>query len=481
MANKATAKPNETTCPDCRKKIPDYYAQSGRPNPLGEKLSPARQADLDRESEEIKKNKESVSFPHKFKAAQWTHPNGHPRCKHCGQEERIGGTCVQEARNGASRFQSVAALKGYKFYRKVDGVFGGYKQYKSGDGGMLNVYDHDPKRLSWAIQHGKHGTKYGNDTKSLHSLFGKMYPVKPTKPRKKVKVKESLSEDHYRVGQQVKTPVSVGRVTQIRNYGTDDEQYEVETQGGRKEWVRPDELSLVNESEDYKYSSVQVNLPRPMALEMEVWSHRKINPADVVKWPDHPHVTVKYGIIDEDSSEVREALKGHHAIRLQLGEYGMFPDRGEGDVLLIHVESQDLNRMNQHIVDSVPTHSTYSEYKPHLTLAYVKAGLGKHYLEQLEPDRRWQGRTLVIPEVVFSSKNGSQTSIQLDVAEALIEQKLETVTSGAIGSGPYGVANTELRPIFPRTITCTACGSELTPYVSTGRCPKCNSIIKGGP
>lgn len=32
---------------------------------------------------------------HKFKPAKWTHPNGHPRCILCGQEERTGGMCDQ--------------------------------------------------------------------------------------------------------------------------------------------------------------------------------------------------------------------------------------------------------------------------------------------------------------------------------------------------------------------------------------------------
>src|SRR3990167_6578297 len=31
--------------------------------------------------------------PHEFQAAEWTHPNGHPRCVVCGCEERTGGMC----------------------------------------------------------------------------------------------------------------------------------------------------------------------------------------------------------------------------------------------------------------------------------------------------------------------------------------------------------------------------------------------------
>lgn len=50
-------------------------------------------AEYVQETEKIKQNKQKFQGPHKFKAAVWTHPNGHPRCIRCGDEETIGGTC----------------------------------------------------------------------------------------------------------------------------------------------------------------------------------------------------------------------------------------------------------------------------------------------------------------------------------------------------------------------------------------------------
>lgn len=50
------------------------------------------------ENERINQNKKKYyGTVHKFKAAEWTHPNGHPRCLRCGDEERIGGMCNKEA------------------------------------------------------------------------------------------------------------------------------------------------------------------------------------------------------------------------------------------------------------------------------------------------------------------------------------------------------------------------------------------------
>jgi len=49
----------------------------------------------DKEWETIKENqnKPKAKNKHKFQAAEWTHPNGHPRCLLCGDEERTDGFC----------------------------------------------------------------------------------------------------------------------------------------------------------------------------------------------------------------------------------------------------------------------------------------------------------------------------------------------------------------------------------------------------
>lgn len=60
-----------------------------------EKASAAQErAAFEAETERIGQNREKKGArPHKFKAARWTHPNGHPRCIRCGGEEPVGGRC----------------------------------------------------------------------------------------------------------------------------------------------------------------------------------------------------------------------------------------------------------------------------------------------------------------------------------------------------------------------------------------------------
>lgn len=50
--------------------------------------------EADAETAKINENKKTwAGKQHKFKAADWTHPNGHPRCIRCGDEEPVGGIC----------------------------------------------------------------------------------------------------------------------------------------------------------------------------------------------------------------------------------------------------------------------------------------------------------------------------------------------------------------------------------------------------
>jgi hypothetical protein len=58
----------------------------------------------DAESVVIAENRKTKGRePHAFRAAIWTHPNGHPRCKLCGDEERTGGKCVGADHDGLAK------------------------------------------------------------------------------------------------------------------------------------------------------------------------------------------------------------------------------------------------------------------------------------------------------------------------------------------------------------------------------------------
>jgi len=60
-----------------------------------EKLTATQRIECDEETARIKENKKLLLAGeiHEFKSAKYTHPNGHPRCLVCGDEESIGQVC----------------------------------------------------------------------------------------------------------------------------------------------------------------------------------------------------------------------------------------------------------------------------------------------------------------------------------------------------------------------------------------------------
>lgn len=81
--------------------------------------------DADAETKQIKTRRKSPEgrAPHKFKSAQWTHPNGHPRCALCGDEERTDGHCLGADHDGLGKAEPAFVEAG--FLHKPSGMIYG--------------------------------------------------------------------------------------------------------------------------------------------------------------------------------------------------------------------------------------------------------------------------------------------------------------------------------------------------------------------
>ena len=84
-------------------------------------LRPKVAGSYEEETEAIRERSKSpeAQKAHKFQASEWTLPNGHPRCRVCGDEEPEGGECSGiHARKTAS--PTTLTKAGY------DGIVGTY-------------------------------------------------------------------------------------------------------------------------------------------------------------------------------------------------------------------------------------------------------------------------------------------------------------------------------------------------------------------
>ena len=168
------------------------------------------------------------------------------------------------------------------------------------------------------------------------------------------------------------------------------------------------------EREEHSFSSTQVNLPQEHADAILAMA-KTIPDKDLS--PDGragdseataPHVTVKYGLHTADVEKVRDVLKDEPPVTVTLGKTSLFQN-DEHDVLKVDVDSPDLHRLNATIAKALKTTDTFPDYRPHVTIAYLKPGKGKDYLG----DETLSGRTMTIDALRFSTKDGKIYEIPL--------------------------------------------------------------------
>jgi hypothetical protein len=122
-----------------------------------------------------------------------------------------------------------------------------------------------------------------------------------------------------------------------------------------------------------------------------------------------PHVTVLYGFYSFVlPNEVIEILRQFEPPKVLFGSIGIFEDHPDFDIVMINVTSEDLTKMNLSLA-KLPNEETFPNYKPHVTIAYVKKGTAKKYEGiQLEIPTE-----LFLDEAIYSMPNGQKISLEL--------------------------------------------------------------------
>jgi SPP1 gp7 family putative phage head morphogenesis protein len=180
------------------------------------------------------------------------------------------------------------------------------------------------------------------------------------------------------------------------------------------------------EGGEHRYSSTQFDLtgdplPKILALQDRIADDDLAGKGK----EDEIHVTVRYGLTTKDPEEVRRLVSGFGIVEIELGKTSFFPatESSDGaDVVKIDVVSSELERLNRLLasLDHVETHAGYS---PHVTLAYVKAGLGPKYTGDDSVARMKMSLT----DLVFSDPDGEKTVISLMPALNTVPDAQRTV------------------------------------------------------
>ncbi len=177
----------------------------------------------------------------------------------------------------------------------------------------------------------------------------------------------------------------------------------------------------------YSYSCAMVLFPSNLLKEYQ----KKINPEDVYDTEeekygleDEPHITILYGLHTTSITEVQKALQtaGLTSVKVKLKETSLFENE-KFDVLKISVESPDLFKLNKALRSELEYTSDFPDYKPHLTIAYLKKGRGKKYAG----DNYFAGKVYDIESWKFSPSVGPKGVLPIILSKeaALVKQALQ--------------------------------------------------------
>ncbi len=146
------------------------------------------------------------------------------------------------------------------------------------------------------------------------------------------------------------------------------------------------------------YQSTQINLNGRLYNEV-TQTRYYINKADVIEFETCPHITLLYGIKRSvPAASIREIIENKSPFSVQFGAVGIFSNP-DFDVLYVSVMPNKSLSDFYDALQVLPNENTHPNYKPHITLAYMKKGLAKKYLNIFNP---LQGKTFNVKQVTIS-------------------------------------------------------------------------------
>lgn len=123
------------------------------------------------------------------------------------------------------------------------------------------------------------------------------------------------------------------------------------------------------------------------------------------------HATILYGTHTDDANEIKTILEdsGIKKIHIKLKHLSTFPAGDDGVPLKVDVESEELRKLNK-LLNKLPNSNEFPTYKPHITIAYLKEGTEKKYLDE-DP---FKGKELNTSEIMFSKQDGIKVYFNLN-------------------------------------------------------------------
>lgn len=167
-----------------------------------------------------------------------------------------------------------------------------------------------------------------------------------------------------------------------------------------------------NDTYDYGCAMLYFNFPEISKV------HDAIDRKDLYEEQDdrtfgienEPHTTLLYGLHSDVSPQaIRNVLNNFTFGECSIGNASLFKNE-KYDVLKFDVTGPNLHEVNK-MLTKYPHTTSYTDYHPHLTIAYLQPGKGDQYVKMLSG----QEYTLIPQYAVYSQPDGNKIKMEIKV------------------------------------------------------------------
>lgn len=187
-------------------------------------------------------------------------------------------------------------------------------------------------------------------------------------------------------------------------------------------------LFETSDAEAHEYASTQAVPPQDI-VDLVKQAQGAIDQEDLHAdgFGPPPHVTVLYGIGDEDKNVAVDTMRNAGPMKAKVSGVDLFQN-DDYDVVIFAVDSEDLQGLRQQLDQAIPDNmNSYPDYKPHMTIAYVMPGMGEKYKDM---ESELIGREFDLDALEFSGTQDGDVE-RVDLNPAVVAQEL-----GESGSSP---------------------------------------------
>lgn len=202
--------------------------------------------------------------------------------------------------------------------------------------------------------------------------------------------------------------------------------------------------------QDKSYGWLGVDMPRDIALRMAM-IQRMIKKEDLYEdkggfgLEKNPHVTLAYGHEEDEPTSVKEAIKDLGAGEGSLSGMSLFDTNPDYKVLKFDVDSEHLRGLNSRIQERIPMPgSTFKDYNPHVTVAYLKKDADIEKYQKLE--RLLKGRKFPVKMIRWSNPKDQYRTLLLDGVLGKPRSLAKPITEPSVAPETLSQENTMKTP-----------------------------------